>query len=69
MHPARIGAELKIKQVSYKDVARECKVSEAAVYNTIHNRPFPSPKVRREISRILEIPTEELWPDRKVVVA
>ena len=69
MHPARILAELKVKGYIYKDVCKTCGVHPSSFYNTIHRRPFVSPKVERELSRILEIPMEELWPDRKVMVA
>jgi len=69
MHPARILAELKVRGYSYKDICETTGVRPTSFYNTLHRKPFPSPKVEREVSRILGVPVEELWPDRKVMVA
>lgn len=65
MHPARILAELKVKESSVKEIARTCRVSESAVYNTIYQRPFVSPKVQREIAQVTGISVSEIWPEEE----
>lgn len=69
MHPAFIIAELKVRGYRPIDVAKACDVTRFAVHNTIYSRPFPSPKVQKQISEIIEKPIEEIWPDREPVAA
>lgn len=65
MHPARILAELKIKGWPCQRLCEEMKLSRSAFYHTIHNRPFPSPRLQEKIAEILDMPVEELWPELK----
>lgn len=50
-----------------KDIAQECDKSSAAVSNTIHGRPFKSPKVRAKIAQILEMDVSDIWPEKETV--
>ena len=69
MHPARIVAELKVRGWSYKRLADACGVSDSAVYNSVYGRPFVSRKVRMKIALVLDVPVEEIWPERDLVAA
>lgn len=69
MHPAYIIAELAVRGVRMTDIARDCNVSFQAVHNTVYGKPFPSPRIREKIARVVERPVDEIWPDRAHVAA
>lgn len=66
MHPSRILTALRDKRCTYADIAGVCEVSKVAVHNTVYGKPFPSPKVQREIARVLGVPVSDLWPEGQV---
>lgn len=63
MDPLDIKTLLRKKGYYMSDIAKICGTSNTAVLNTIHSRPFPSPRVKSEIASILGIDERSLWPD------
>lgn len=62
MHPADIQAALKKRGYSMADIGTALEVDRGAVYKVVHDKSR-SRKIANAISKIIDKPVEEIWPD------
>lgn len=67
MDPLDIKCALRKKGYFLRDIAKRCGTSDTAVSNTVHGRPFTSPRIQQEIADILGVSKESLWPVESVI--